>query len=114
MQDPMDSYRGMGVTADGDRVVVDRVTREARVRLVVSRGARVEPVLGTGIAFFDHMLEMIAWHGALNLEVAFERRTFALRHVVCEDIGMALGMGVATLLRRAMADGVEGVYDQVA
>ena len=108
MNDPMDTYKGMATSWDGDRVVVDRLTREAKVRLVVSRGPRVEPVFGTGIAFFDHMLEMIAWHGALNMEVSFERKTFALRHVVCEDIGMALGMGVAALLRQAMAAGVEG------
>lgn len=108
MNDPMDSYKGMGVTPDGDRVVVDRVTREARVKVVVGRGPREEPSLATGLAFLDHMLEMIAWHGALNLTVTFERKTFALRHVVCEDIGLAMGMGVAALLRRALADGVEG------
>jgi imidazoleglycerol-phosphate dehydratase len=108
MNDPMDSYKGMGVTWDGDRAVVNRVTREARVRVVIGRGPREEPSLGTGLAFFDHMLEMIGWHGALNLTVEFERRTFALRHVVCEDIGLAMGMGAAALLRRAMADGVEG------
>ena len=79
MNDPMDSYKGMGVTWDGDRVVVDRVTREARVRVAIGRGARAEPKLGTGLAFFDHMLEMIAWHGSLNLEVEFERTTFALQ-----------------------------------
>lgn len=108
MNDPMDSYKGMGVTWDGDRVVVDRVTREARVRVAIGRGPRVEPQLNTGLAFFDHMLEMIAWHGSLNLEIAFEKKTYALRHVVTEDIGLAMGMGVAALLRRAMADGVEG------
>jgi imidazoleglycerol-phosphate dehydratase len=103
----MDEYRGMDVTWDGDRAIVTRITREAEVRLVVSRGARVEPQLGTGLAFFDHMLEMIAWHGGFNLEIFFAKKTFALRHVVCEDIGLAFGMGVAALLRRAMADGVE-------
>jgi len=108
MRDPLDEYRGMTVAWDGDRAVVTRVTREAEVRLGVGRGDRVEPRLESGLAFLDHMLEMIAWHGSLNLEVEFERKTFALRHVVCEDIGLAMGMGVAALLRRAMADGVEG------
>jgi imidazoleglycerol-phosphate dehydratase len=108
MRDPMDEYRGMSVAWDGDRALVARITREAEVRVAVGRGPRREPSLGTGLAFFDHMLEMIAWHGGLNLEVTFVKKTFALRHVVCEDIGLALGMGVAALLRRAMADGVEG------
>jgi imidazoleglycerol-phosphate dehydratase len=108
MNDSMDSYKGMGVSWDGDTVVVDRVTREARVRVAIGRGARVEPSLNTGLAFFNHMLEMIAWHGSLNLDIAFETKTYALRHVVTEDIGLAMGMGVAALLRKAMADGVEG------
>jgi imidazoleglycerol-phosphate dehydratase len=108
MREAIDDYRGMSVTWDGDRAVVARVTREAEVRLVVARGARVEPELASGLAFFDHMLEMIAWHGGFNLEVTFAKKTFALRHVVCEDVGLALGLGVAALLRRAMAGGVEG------
>ncbi len=108
MRDPMDEYRGMGVAWDGEAAVVSRVTREAQVRVTVGRGPRVEPHLETSLAFLDHMLEMIAWHGCLNLEASFEKRRFALRHVVCEDVGLALGMGVAALLRRAMAGGVEG------
>ncbi len=108
MRDPLDEYRGMGVAWDGDRAAVTRITREAEVRVIVGRGERVEPHLDSGLHFLDHMLEMIAWHGALNLEVSFAKKTFALRHVVCEDIGLALGMGVAALLRRAMAAGVEG------
>jgi imidazoleglycerol-phosphate dehydratase len=105
---PADDYRGMTVELTEGKATVRRVTREAEVTLTVSRGPRVEPRLASGIAFFDHMLEMIAWHAGLNLEVEFARRTFALRHVVTEDIGMALGMGVLALLRGAMSDGVEG------
>jgi imidazoleglycerol-phosphate dehydratase len=104
---PAEEYRGMGVELVDGRAEVSRVTREAEVRVRVWRGDRVEPRLESGLAFLDHMLEMIAWHGGLNLEVTFERRTFALRHVVCEDIGMALGLGVLALLRDAMAAGVE-------
>ena len=105
---PADDYRGMTVEIADGRAVVRRVTREAEVTVRVWRGRREEPTLASGIAFFDHMLEMIAWHAALNLEVEFARKTFALRHVVTEDIGMALGMGVLALLRAAMAEGVEG------
>jgi imidazoleglycerol-phosphate dehydratase len=88
---------------------VSRTTREAEVRLVLGRGDRTEPHLDTGIAFFNHMLEQVAWHAALNLDVSFRQKTFALAHVVCEDIGMAFGMAFAALIRDAMADGVEGV-----
>jgi imidazoleglycerol-phosphate dehydratase len=108
MKDPMNDYRGMRVTVADGRAEVARVTREAEVQVAVSRGARREPSLATGIAFFDHMLEMIAWHAGLNLDVTFAKKTYALRHVVTEDIGMAFGLGINALLRQAMADGVEG------
>jgi len=101
-------YRGMSVELVAGVAQVARVTREAEVRVHVSRGVREEPRLESGIAFFDHMLEMMAWHAGLNLEVVFRQKTFALRHVVCEDVGMALGLGVLSLLREAMASGVEG------
>lgn len=105
--DTGNDYRGMRATRTGAGVEVARATREAEVRVRLGRGRREEPVLDTGLAFFNHMLEMIAWHGGLNMDVAFQRKTFALRHVVCEDIGMALGMGTLALLQEAMAEGVE-------
>jgi imidazoleglycerol-phosphate dehydratase len=108
MKDPMNEYRGMRVSVAEGRAEVSRVTREAEVKVSVGRGERREPSLATGLAFFDHMLEMIAWHGGLNLDVTFEKKTYALRHVVTEDIGLALGLGINALLREAMAAGVEG------
>jgi imidazoleglycerol-phosphate dehydratase len=108
MKDPMNEYRGMRVSVADGRAEVSRVTREAEVKVSVGRGERREPSLATGLAFFDHMLEMIAWHGGLNLDVTFAKKTYALRHVVTEDIGLALGLGVNALLREAMATGVEG------
>lgn len=103
-----ESYRGMRAELREGWAVVARTTREAEVRLEVGLGPREEPTLDTGIAFFNHMLEMIAWHGGLNLRVTFTAKTFPLRHVVCEDIGMALGLGIGALLTQALETGVEG------
>ncbi len=103
-----ESYRGMQAELRDGRAVVARRTREAEVHVEIGRGPREEPSLDTGLAFFNHMLEMIAWHAGLNLTVRFAAKTFALRHVVCEDIGMAFGLGIGALLGRALDDGVEG------
>ena len=105
----MSDYSGMRLETAVGQASVSRVTREAEVRLVVARGDRREPRLDTGLGFFNHMLEMIAWHAGLNLEVSFSQKTFPLAHVVCEDIGMAFGMAAAALLREAIPEGVEGV-----
>jgi hypothetical protein len=98
MKDPMNEYRGMRVSVADGRAEVSRVTREAEVKVSVGRGERREPSLATGLAFFDHMLEMIAWHGGLNLDVTFAKKTYALRHVVTEDTGWR-SLGVNALLR---------------
>jgi imidazoleglycerol-phosphate dehydratase len=105
----MSEYSGMRLETSIGRATVSRVTREAEVRVAVERGERREPSLDTGLGFFNHMLEMVAWHAGLNLDVTFRQKTFPLAHVVCEDIGMAFGMACAALLREAIPEGVEGV-----
>ena len=82
LADVSNVFTTIDVAAEDALAELRRVTREAEVTVRVWRGTRQEPQLASGIAFFDHMLEMIAWHAALNLEVEFARKTFALRHVV--------------------------------
>ena len=101
---------GMEVVRLGDGAYrVRRETREAVVEVVLQLGERGEPRLGTTLAFFDHMLEMLCWHAGITLEVDFEVKTFRLTHVVCEDVGLALGAGVLQALRERIPIGVESV-----
>ncbi len=101
---------GMEVVRLGDDGYrVRRETREAVVGVGLQLGERGEPRLATTLAFFDHMLEMICWHAGITLEVEFEVKTFRLTHVVCEDIGLALGAAVQQALRDRIPAGVESV-----
>lgn len=90
---------------DGVRIV--RVTRESDIDLTVRFGPRdSEAPLDTGIHFLNHMLEMIAWHGGFNISVAYATKRFDLSHVVCEDIGIAMGRCVRRVLEARIPDGV--------
>lgn len=106
----MTNVDGMAVHRAGEGIVeVERETREARVWVRLELGERREPSLATSLAFFDHMLEMLAWHAGLNLDVRFEVKTQRLTHVVCEDVGLALGAAAGATLRERIPKGVESV-----
>jgi imidazoleglycerol-phosphate dehydratase len=95
------------VRVDEDTYRVRRETREAAAEVVLELGARSDPRLATGIAFFDHMLEMVCSYAGVTLSVEFEVKTFRLTHVVCEDVGLALGATVAEVVRDRIPAGVE-------
>ena len=106
----MSSYRSMSTSRDGDAYVTARETREAAIRVAVgfavSDQAR-DGDLKTGIAFFDHMLEMLGWWADVTIDASYQHRTFPLHHVVTEDIGLALGATLAEVIRDRLDAGVE-------
>lgn len=59
----------------------------------------------TPIIFLNHMLEHIAWRGGFNIEIEMELDEFTLTHVICEDLGIALGKAV-----KQYVDTVDGCY----
>lgn len=67
--------------------------------------------INTTITFLDHMLEHIAWRGGFNIDVDVELDKFALTHVICEDLGMALGKAAREYIQRT--DGALGFGDAV-
>jgi imidazoleglycerol-phosphate dehydratase len=88
-------------------VAITRETRESSVGVTVRFGARDESVRpDTGIDFFNHMLEMIAWYGGFNLEATYATKRFRLTHVVCEDVGVVFGHAIRRILERRIPDGV--------
>jgi imidazoleglycerol-phosphate dehydratase len=113
-----ETYSGMRVSMDGTCANVERITREADIRVAVDLGPAREPRLATTLAFFDHMLEMLGWYADVAVDASYAHKTFRLTHVVCEDIGLALGAATAEIVRSRIADGVEstgfghGVMDE--
>ena len=54
------------------------------------------------------MLEMLSWYGGCTIAASYEALTYRLTHVICEDIGLALGAACQAALRDRTAEGVEG------
>ena len=110
----MSELSGMTVEKDGDEYTVKRITREAEIEVMLGRGDYRPPKLGTTILFFDHMLEMLGWYCDLNIDAGYSAKTYRLMHVVCEDIGLALGHAARALIVEEIATGVESRGDGFA
>jgi imidazoleglycerol-phosphate dehydratase len=80
------------------RARIDRRTTETRVRVRLTIEGRGRYRVATGIRFLDHMLELVARHGAFDLEIAATGDLDVDAHHTVEDVGIALGEAVATAL----------------
>ncbi len=70
---------------------VRRTTGETDVRVEVRLDGAGEARVRTGLGFFDHMLELLARHAAIDLLVAAEGDLQVDEHHTVEDVGLALG-----------------------
>jgi imidazoleglycerol-phosphate dehydratase len=74
---------------------VVRNTAETQIRVVVNLDGTGQARLATGIGFFDHMLDQIARHGAIDLTVEAKGDLHIDGHHTVEDVGITLGQAVA-------------------
>ena len=77
---------------------VTRRTKETQLRVRVDLDGRGQAEVCTGIGFFDHMLEALARHGLLDLQVQGSGDLHVDGHHTVEDTGIALGQAIATAL----------------
>jgi imidazoleglycerol-phosphate dehydratase/histidinol-phosphatase len=73
------------------RALVVRETSETKIRIDMSLDGTNNHKISTGIGFFDHMLEQIARHGGMDLEVEAGGDLHVDEHHTIEDTGLALG-----------------------
>ena len=80
----------------GERhAVVERDTKETRIRVEVDLDGTGTSKVSTGVPFFDHMLDQLARHGRLDLTVEAEGDLEIDAHHTVEDTGIALGQALA-------------------
>jgi imidazoleglycerol-phosphate dehydratase len=75
-----------------DRIAeVTRNTAETRVRIKINLDGTGQARLSTGIGFFDHMLDQIARHGMIDLDIESDGDLHIDGHHTVEDVGITLG-----------------------
>jgi len=73
---------------------VTRNTAETKITVRVNLDGTGQAKLETGIGFFDHMLDQIARHGLIDLEIAAKGDLHIDGHHTVEDVGITLGQAV--------------------
>ena len=74
---------------------VSRTTAETKIRVQLNLDGTGQSRLATGIGFFDHMLDQIARHGLIDLDIQAEGDLHIDGHHTVEDVGITLGQAVA-------------------
>ena len=74
---------------------VSRKTAETNIRVALNLDGSGQSKLATGIGFLDHMLDQIARHGLIDLDVQCAGDLHIDGHHTVEDIGITLGQAMA-------------------
>ncbi|HDO33492.1 MAG TPA: imidazoleglycerol-phosphate dehydratase HisB, partial [Chromatiales bacterium] len=91
--DPQREPKGVSRSAGSERS-----TRETRIRVRLDLDGSGCATLRTGLPFFEHMLEQVAHHGLVDLEIEAEGDLEVDAHHTVEDVGIALGQAFLTAL----------------
>ena len=74
---------------------VSRNTAETQITVKLNLDGTGQSRLSTGIGFFDHMLDQIARHGLIDLDIQAKGDLHIDGHHTVEDVGITLGQAVA-------------------
>lgn len=82
------------------KLVHERNTNETQIKVELNLDGSGKAVINTGLGFFDHMLDQIARHGKMDLNITAKGDLHIDEHHTIEDTGIALGEAFA----KALAD----------
>ena len=77
------------------RATIRRDTKETKIGVSVDLDGSGAAKISTGIGFFDHMLDQIARHGLIDLDIDAKGDLHIDGHHTVEDVGITLGQAVA-------------------
>lgn len=82
------------------KAAVRRATLETRIEVTINLDGNGTSAFRTGLPFFDHMLDQVARHGLIDLDIQADGDLHIDAHHTVEDIGIALGQA----FRQALGD----------
>ena len=77
---------------------IQRQTKETQVSVTVNLDGTGQAAVSTGIGFFDHMLNLLARHSQVDLDVRATGDLHVDQHHTVEDVGICLGQALAEAL----------------
>jgi imidazoleglycerol-phosphate dehydratase len=80
------------------RASLRRTTKETDIRVRIDLDGRGRSTVTTGIPFLDHMFDLVARHGAMDLDITARGDLDVDQHHTVEDLGIALGEAVRKAL----------------
>jgi len=84
----------MAITTPPRAAEIERSTGETSIRLRLALDGSGECSATTGVGFFDHMLDLLARHGGLDLDVDASGDLATGSHHTTEDVGIVLGLAL--------------------
>src|ERR1700740_1434990 len=82
------------------KAAVKRTTKETDIAVAIDLDVTGAATIGTGIGFLDHMLDLLARHSGIDMNVKASGDLHIDQHHTTEDIGIALGQA----LKQALGD----------
>ena len=74
---------------------ITRNTNETRIAVSLNLDGTGKQSINTGVPFLDHMIDQIARHGLIDLDIKCEGDVHIDDHHTVEDVGITLGQAVA-------------------
>jgi imidazoleglycerol-phosphate dehydratase len=92
-----------------DYVEVVRRTKETEIRCNISSGEKKEWNIDTGLHFFNHMIEQLAYFSEFNIDLSVKPSGYLLHHTIVEDSGITVGRAFYELaMVRGKESGIRG------
>ncbi|GBU15162.1 imidazoleglycerol-phosphate dehydratase [Polaromonas sp.] len=89
------SHTALNTSTSARTAQVSRQTAETKISVSLNLDGTGQAKLSTGIGFFDHMLDQIARHGLIDLEIHAIGDLHIDGHHTVEDVGITFGQAVA-------------------